>query len=270
HGVDDSRAALARGGLLTVAGLGATVLASVLVSSRVASAFDARWRGGALTRVAVEGALLKPALSVRALLSAGRQVERALMDGDLERARQLLSWHLVSRNTTGLSASQVAGAAIASLAENVSDSVVAPLLAYRLGGMPAAYGYRFANTADAMLGYRTPELEWFGKPAARLDDLFNLAPSRATAVLIALVAGVARGSTRESLRVAWDDAGQTPSPNGGWPMAAMAGALGVRLEKRGVYVLGDHLREPRPSDIGRARKLVTVVTALATLAVDLS
>jgi adenosylcobinamide-phosphate synthase len=217
-----------------------------------------------------EGVLLKSSLSVRALLSAGHVVERALRAGDLPEARRLLSYHLVSRNTSRLTGSQIAGAAIASLAENVSDSVVAPLLTYRLGGLPAAYAYRFANTADAMLGYRTPELEWFGKPAARLDDILNLAPSRLTALLIAAAAGAARGSSRGALRIAWRDASCTPSPNGGWPMAAMAGALGVRIEKVGVYVLGNDRRAPCAVDIGRARAIVAAVTALATTLAELT
>lgn len=270
HSTSGALGAFVRGAALVTLGVGATVLASAAASAGLASALDAGALGLAPFDALAEGMLLKPALSVRALLSAGLAVEQALMRGDLTRARQLLSWHLVSRDTATLSGAQIAGAAIASLAENASDSIVAPLLAYRLGGVPVAYGYRFANTADAMLGYRTADLEWFGKPAARLDDLLNLAPSRATALLIALAAGVAGGSSRRAWRVMRQSASRAPSPNGGWPMAAMSGALGVRLEKRGVYGLGDELREPRVDDIRRARAIVVAVTALATAAVELT
>jgi adenosylcobinamide-phosphate synthase len=189
-----------------------------------------------------------------------------LLAGDLVEARRLLSYHLVSRDVTNLDASHVVGAAISSLAENLNDSVVAPLLAYRLGGLPTAYAYRAINTADAMLGYRTPELEWFGKPAARADDIVNWIPARLTALLIA----IASGAPRESLNVARADARRCPSPNGGWPMAAMAGALGVVLVKRGVYTLHARGRHPTPADLARARRVTTLAAALATAIVEIA
>lgn len=211
----------------------------------------------------IEGALLKPSLSLRALLDAGMQVERALWAGELSEARRLLAWHLVSRDTTSLSASEVAGAAIESLAENLSDGLVAPLLAYAAGGLPAAYVYRFINTADAMLGYRTSELEWFGKAAARTDDALNLAPARITAALIALAARSGGGSSRAAARIALRDHARTASPNAGWPMAAMAGALGVRLDKRAAYTLHAQGTAPSWSDIARTRRIVTTASIAA-------
>lgn len=207
-------------------------------------------------RPPLRGALLKPALSLRALLSAGMEIERALAAGDLPEARRLLAWHLVSRNTSGLSPAEVAGAAIESLAENLGDGLVAPLLAFQAGGLPAAYAYRFVNTADAMLGYRTPELEWFGKVAARADDALNWIPTRLSALCIALAAPLGGGRPDAALRVAFRDAGRTPSPNAGWPMAAIAGALGVRLDKRGVYTLHPEGRDPGAPDLRRALRIV--------------
>jgi adenosylcobinamide-phosphate synthase len=212
------------------------------------------------------GVALKPALSLRALLEAGRAVERALAAGRLEEARRLLSYHLVSRDTADLDASLVAGAAISSLAENLSDSVVAPLIAFRVAGLGGAYAYRAINTADAMLGYHTPELEWFGKPAARLDDVVNWLPARLSAALIA----VASGAPRAALSVARADARRCPSPNGGWPMAAMAGALGVVLVKRGVYTLHAAGRPPGTADLRRARHVTAMAAALATALVELA
>jgi adenosylcobinamide-phosphate synthase len=215
---------------------------------------------------ALEPIALKPALSLRALLEAGEAVEKALGAGRLEDARRLLAYHLVSRDVTNLDASHVAGAAISSLAENLNDSVVAPLIAYRLGGLPAAYAYRAINTADAMLGYRTPELEWFGKPAAKADDIVNWIPARLTALLIA----IASGTPGVSLRVARADARRCPSPNGGWPMAAMAGALGVVLVKRGVYTLHARGRQPTPADLARARRVTAAAATLATALVEVA
>ncbi|MFD1733475.1 adenosylcobinamide-phosphate synthase CbiB [Deinococcus malanensis] len=179
----------------------------------------------------VQGAALKPLLARTALFGAVGEVRAALSRDDLNEARRLLAWHLVSRDTSQLSAAEVAGAAIESLAENLSDSVVAPLLAFRLGGLPLAAAYRLCNTADAMWGYRTPELEWAGKTAAHADDLLNLTPARLTAVCTLLA--TCGSGTREWAR----DRRRTSSPNAGHPMSAFAGALGVRLDKRGVYVL---------------------------------
>lgn len=211
------------------------------------------------------GAALKPTFAVRALFRAVRGVEMALRAGDLADARARLSCDLVSRETTHLDAHQIAEAAIASLAENLSDSVIAPWLAARLGGLPAAYAYRFINTADAMLGYRTPELEWLGKPAARLDDLVNLVPARFTALLLVGAAPVGRGSSLRAADVMWRDHARTPSPNGGWPMAAMAGALDCRIAKLGVYTLNDGAPLPHATHVRRARRIATAAVAAGAL-----
>jgi adenosylcobinamide-phosphate synthase len=243
----------------TFAGGLATLLGVTLASAGTAHAVSRR-----LGRVG-RGIALKPALSLRALLDAGAAVERALAAGRLGEARRLLSYHLVSRDTTTLGPSDIAGAAISSLAENLSDSVVAPLLAFRLGGLPAAYAYRAINTADAMLGYHTPELERFGKPSARTDDVVNWVPARLSAVLIAL----ASGAPRAALSVARADARRCPSPNGGWPMGAMAGGLGVVLIKRGVYTLHARGRPPGPRDLARAREVTASAAVLATAVVEL-
>ncbi len=215
------------------------------------------------------GAALKPALAVRALVAAGRVVEDALRAGRLDEARRLAGVHLVSRDTAALSASEVAGATISSLAENLNDSVVAPLLAFRVAGLAGAYAYRAANTADSMLGYRTSELEWFGKPAARADDILSWIPARLSAALIALAAPAGQGSARDALALIHRDARRTTSPNAGWPMAAMAGALGVTLVKRDVYRLHDEGRPPSANDIARARRVVSTAAWLAAAAVDL-
>lgn len=237
---------------------GATLVAGGAIVSMRAARVAERVLGRApeSIRAPLRGTLLKPALALRALLSAGAQIERALAGGDLPEARRLLAWHLVSRDTSGLSPAEVAGAAIESLAENLGDGLVAPLLAFRAGGLPAAYGHRFVNTADAMLGYRTPELEWFGKFAARADDALNWIPARLSALCIALAAPLGDGRPDAALWVALRDAGRTPSPNAGWPMAAMAGALGVRLDKRGAYTLHPEGCDPGAPDLRRALRIV--------------
>ena len=212
----------------------------------------------------VEAALLKSTFAVRALLIAGEGVRRALDAGDDEGAREALR-SLVSRDTRGLSRPLLAAAAIESLAENVTDSFVAPWLAYALAGLPGAFAYRAVNTLDSMIGYRG-RYEYLGKAAARLDDLLNLAPARLAAAAQTLAAPAGRGSPAGAVRVTLADRRKTASPNAGWMMAAMAGALGVRLEKTGAYVLGRG-REPDPADIRRAQLLAAATAALVLLGI---
>jgi adenosylcobinamide-phosphate synthase len=210
-----------------------------------------------------EAGLLKMTFSLRGLTAAADEVGEALAAGNLSEARRLVSWHLVSRETAALSPSQVAAATIESVAENTSDGVVAPLLYYALGGLPAALAYRFINTADSMLGYRDPAYEWLGKIPARLDDLANLLPARVTAGLLALAAAPAGEDIAGAWRVWRRDASKTASPNAGHPMSAMAGALGVELEKVGHYQLGAGGYSPAPGDIRRAVHLSRMAIVLA-------
>jgi adenosylcobinamide-phosphate synthase len=201
--------------------------------------------------------LLKPLFSIRSLFAAVRAVQLPLEGSDLPldlpEARKMLSWHLVSRPTHELSTNEVAGAAIESLFENLSDSIIAPILCFAIGGLPLAALYRFANTADAMWGYRTPPLEYPGKWAAHTDDVLNLIPARVTGCCIALAS-----FKLEGWRVMLRDGLKTASPNAGIPMSAGAGALGIRLEKRGVYALNASARAPQPSDLAPALKLARI------------
>ena len=210
--------------------------------------------------------LLKPLLAWRMLhdevLAVEAALGRSLPEGRAQLAR------LVSRDVHSLSAMQVRESAIESLAENLNDSVVAPLFWFALLGLPGAALYRFANTADAMWGY--PGMrggrywQWAGKWAARADDVLSWLPARITAVLLALVA---RGVPLSTLA---RQARKTPSPNSGWPMAAMALALGVRLTKPGVYTLHSKGRRPGPLDTQRAARLGhRVVLAMVPVAAAL-
>jgi adenosylcobinamide-phosphate synthase len=225
-------------------------------------------RAPAMLRVTALGLLLKPALSVRGLIQAAQLVETALERADLDTARHELR-ALVSRPASGLTGQQIASATIESLAENLPDSVLAPALAFLIGGLGGAYGYRAANTLDAMIGYHGDHEE-LGKVAARLDDLFNLAPARIAALLLAASALVTGDDARAALTTMCVDAGRTESPNAGWPMSAAAGALGVRLEKPGHYCLGGDYRQPAAADIARARRLLWTSVALGAAVVNLA
>ena len=203
----------------------------------------------ALLVVVLMGWVLKTLLSWRMLHDEVGAVEAALQQS-LAAGRERLSW-LVSRDTALLSESEVRESAIESLAENLNDSVVAPIFWFVLFGLPGAAIYRFANTADAMWGYRGihrgRHWEWAGKWAARADDVLSWLPARLTAWLLA---GVARGLSPAALR---REAAKTPSPNSGWPMAAMALALGVSLRKPGIYILNAAGRPPLPEDTALAQ-----------------
>ena len=209
-----------------------------------------------------EAYLLKLSLSPRGLRRAALAVETALEEGNLPKARQELAWHLVSRDTQTLDEGQVAGATIESVAENASDGVLALLFYYALGGLPLVWMYRFANTLDSMWGYHNERYEWLGKSAARLDDLLNWLPARFTAFLLVLAAALRGENARQALRILHRDARTTASPNAGYPMSAMAGALGVELEKVGQYRLGRGLSVPKAEDIGRAVHLMQTAVFL--------
>ncbi|MET3494922.1 adenosylcobinamide-phosphate synthase CbiB [Variovorax boronicumulans] len=215
------------------------------------------------------GLLLKPLFAWRMLRDEVLAVEAAL-GVSLDAGRQQLA-RLVSRDVQALSEREVRESAIESLAENLNDSLVAPLFWFVLLGLPGAALYRFANTADAMWGYRGErngrDWTWLGKWAARADDALSWIPARITVLLLALAAGRwPRGLGREARR--------TPSPNSGWPMAAMALLLGVRLAKPGVYALNGEGRQAAAADThrtallgGRAVLAAAVFASLAILAV---
>jgi adenosylcobinamide-phosphate synthase len=222
-----------------------------------ATARSARPLGAA--GVLLEAFALKSTFSVRALLAAGGQVRLQLEAGELGEARRALR-SLVSRPVAELTPGLVAAAAIESLAENATDSALAPWLAFAACGLPGAAAYRTLNTLDSMVGYRG-RFEYLGKTAARLDDLANLLPARIGALLIALAAGAGAGSPRRAMVIAAREHRRTASPNAGWTMAAIAGALGVRLEKVGAYRLGDG-DQPDARGIRRAQRIVLGALAL--------
>lgn len=213
----------------------------------------------------VTGVGLWTLLALRGLFAAAGTVARALARGDVEAARAALGWHLVSRPTHSLDAAQVASGAVESVAENLTDAYIAPVVFFLVFGLPGAAFYRAVNTADAMIGYREGGLEHFGKLAARLDDVLNLAPARLAALAIVIASPLAGASARRAWTTLRRDRARTASPNAGWTMAAIAGALQVTLEKPGAYRLGEG-RAPGAGDVGRALRIVAVAAALLTLA----
>jgi adenosylcobinamide-phosphate synthase len=209
-------------------------------------------------------------LAQRSLWDHVQMVARPLAAGNLAEARAAVGM-IVGRDVGRLSESDVAAAAIESLAESFCDGVVAPLFWFMVAGLPGLFVYKAVNTADSMIGHREPRWRSFGWASARCDDLLNLIPARLAGVLVALGAMFILKRGR-GWRVMLRDAGKHASPNAGWPEAAMAGALGVRLGGPAWYdgalshrpVLGEG-RAPEAADLARALKVYLVACAILWL-----
>jgi adenosylcobinamide-phosphate synthase len=217
-----------------------------------------------------EAILASTLLAQKSLHRHVAAVAATLENGDLIAARKAVS-HIVGRDTDTLDEAGVARAAIESLAENFSDAVVAPVLWMAIAGLPGAALYKAINTADSVIGHRTPRYEAFGWAAARLDDLANLPASRLSAVLLIVAAAFKQGaSARRAVRAVWRDASHHRSPNAGYPEAAMAGALGLSLAGPRVYggvrvddaLMGDGRREASAADIRDALALYRYADAI--------
>jgi adenosylcobinamide-phosphate synthase len=180
------------------------------------------------------GVLASSLLAQRSLDTHVLAVATALEQGGIDAGRQAVS-HIVGRDTRSLDEAAVCRAAIESLAENFSDGVVAPLFWMVVGGLPGALAYKAINTADSMIGHKSEKYLAFGWASARIDDLVNLPASRLSAVWLALAAALLGLSPRTALATVWRDAGHHRSPNAGWPEAAMAGALAIRLSAPRIY-----------------------------------
>ena len=218
-------------------------------------------------------ALASTTLATRGLLDAVRRIEAPLRAGDLAVARQKLS-HIVGRETAHLNQDKVLCASLESLAESTCDGIVAPLFYLLVCGVPAAMAYKAISTLDSMIGYRTEKYFYFGKFAARLDDLVNWLPARLTACFMIIATFVVRLNSSRALRIAWRDRANHLSPNAGYPEAALAGAFGIRLGGPSIY-FGKEVHKPYLGDDstpvkiemlkeGRILCLVTATLSLAT------
>ncbi|MBX9461848.1 MAG: adenosylcobinamide-phosphate synthase CbiB [Aquamicrobium sp.] len=226
----------------------------------------AGWVGLLLLAVLASSLLAQRSLRVHV-----EAVAHALDTGGLEAGREAVS-HIVGRDPQSLDEAGVSRAAIESLAENFSDGVVAPAFWLALAGLPGGIAYKAINTADSMIGHRTPRHLAFGRASARLDDLVNLPASRLCALLICAASALVPGaSPAEAWRAVWRDARYHKSPNAGWPEAAMAGALGLALagpRSYGGVVVDDVFmgeggrRAADAADIRRALRLYRIADAL--------
>jgi adenosylcobinamide-phosphate synthase len=245
----------------------------IAVASGLAQAAQAAMPRG-WSRLVLLGILAWPFVALRSLHDHVAAVARPLQSGDLAAARSAVSM-IVGRDPARLDEAGIARAAIESLAENTSDGIVAPLLWGVLFGLPGIVGYKAVNTLDSMIGHRTERHALFGWAAARIDDVANLVPARFTGLLFALMSAHPKDATSCMIK----DARRHRSPNAGWPEAAMAGALGVRLCGPRVYHgeladepwLNGAVRDPTADDISQGLKLYSrAMMCLAGLLVALA
>lgn len=249
------------------------VLVAILIAVSIAAGIVLWWLATLLAPPLVGVLLVAMAAST---LIAQRSLDRhvaavatALERDGLEAGRKAVS-QIVGRDPDQLDEARVCRAAIESLAENFSDGVVAPLFWLLVGGLPGAVAYKAINTADSMIGHRSERYRHFGWAAARTDDVVNLPASRLSALWLVLAAAIVGADWRSALRAVWRDAGKHRSPNAGWPEAAMAGALRLRLAGPRIYGgqvvedhwMGDGRAEAQPADIRKALRLYRAACAL--------
>jgi len=207
------------------------------------------WRFNAIAGIIISALLFKSTFTITGLRRAAQKVRNLLKEENIDKTRFELR-ALVSRDTSKLSEPLLASAAVESVAEGTCDSLVAPMFYFLLLGVPGAVGYRVVNTLDAMIGYHD-KYEYLGKFAARLDDVLNFIPARLAALLL-----ISAAAFQKSGRRAWQTARlehiKTESPNAGWTIAAMAGALNTRLEKVGHYTFKESGLAPSTGTIDSA------------------
>jgi adenosylcobinamide-phosphate synthase len=209
-------------------------------------------------------------LALRSLDVESALVMRHLERSDLAAARASLAM-IVGRDTAHLNETEIVRAVVETVSENLSDGVIAPLFYLALGGPAAMAAYKAINTLDSMVGYRNDRYREFGWASARLDDLANFLPARLTALLVAAAAPLVGLRGGRALRIAWRDGGSQPSPNAGYPEAAFAGALGVRLGGLNFYggkpspkaTLGDPVRTLDRAAYRDSRRLLYAASAIA-------
>lgn len=185
----------------------------------------------------IYGFLLSTTIGYKSLFEFCKKPIEYIKNGDLEGARKAVQ-HIVSRDASKLDKEHVLSAAVESLSENITDSIIGALFYAIFFGLPGAFVYRAINTLDAMIGYKNEKYLWYGKLAARLDDIANFIPSRIAGILLIITAPFYKGDVKKAIYGFLKEANKVPSPNSGYTMATLANALNITLEKIGYYKLG--------------------------------
>ena len=220
----------------------------------------------------VQAVLLSFTISPRSLAAAGREIRFYLLARNLEEARCKVGW-IVGRDTDRLDVGGVTRATVETIAENTVDGIIAPLFFFVLGGAPLAMLYRAVNTMDSMLGYKNAKYLYFGRAAARLDDVLNYIPARITGLLMVIAAWFLQYDFKNAWHMMRRDAAKHPSPNGGYAEATVAGALQIRLGGMNSYFgrpsfreyMGDPLQELGPEHIQQTIRMMYATTILFLL-----
>lgn len=250
------------------------VLITLLVSYEAAAAvmmlsYRIPWEWGSAV---AGGLLLSFTISPKSLAEAGKGIYALLMLGELEEARKKVGW-IVGRDTENLTEAEIARATVETIAENTVDGIIAPLFFFVVGGVPLAVLYRAANTMDSMIGYKNDKYLYFGRAAARLDDVLNYMPARITGVLFVFAAWILGFDYRNAYRMMLRDAQKHPSPNGGYAEATVAGALHIRLGGMNSYFgkksfrayMGEAIELTAPKHIMECIRMMYTVTVMFIL-----
>jgi adenosylcobinamide-phosphate synthase len=222
--------------------------------------FGIRHFTGRIPYIVVSAILLETTFAIKCMRQYTMPIAAAIKNKDVEKARKGL-YYIVRRDPNMLNEQQIVSAAVESIAESTTDGITTPFFFFALFGVPGAFAFRVINTLDSMVGYKDQEHMNIGWFSAKLDTIANYIPARLTALLIVAAAALLGENWRESWRIMQRDKAKTNSVNAGWTMSAMAGALGVQLEKSGHYTLGDK-GDISPEHISRALRIMELTTVM--------
>lgn len=222
--------------------------------------------------IIVEGILIYFCISAKGLKVEGLKVIKTLATGDIEKARLELSY-IVGRDTKSLDEKAIVRAVIETVAENMSDGIIAPLIFAGIGGAPLAMAYKAVNTCDSMFGYKNDKYIDFGFVSAKLDDLFNYIPARITAYFIIVASGILGFNYKNSYKIYKRDRYNHTSPNSAHPEAAVAGALGIKLGGSNYYfgklvkkpTIGEAIKDIEIDDLYKTNRILTLVSLMGLL-----
>ena len=218
-----------------------------------------------MTAIFIEALVLSFMISPRSLAEAGKEIYDLLVKDDILEARRKVGW-IVGRDTDKLDEPEIVRATVETIAENTVDGIISPLFFFMLGGLPLAIVYRAANTMDSMIGYKNDKYLYFGRAAARLDDILNYIPARLTALLFIISSILLKFDYKNSIAIMKRDAKKHPSPNGGYAEATVAGALNIRLGGYNSYFGKMSFREYMgdPLEILEARHITLTIKLMYT------
>lgn len=220
-------------------------------------------------KIFLEALILSFMISPRSLSQAAEEIYQLLINKNIKQARVKVGW-IVGRDTDKLSQPEIVRATIETVSENTVDGIISPLFFFVIGGLPLAIVYRVANTMDSMLGYKNDKYLYFGRCAARLDDILNFIPARITAILFIISSLILNFNFKNAFKIMIRDANKHPSPNGGYAESTVAGALNIRLGGFNSYFgktsfreyMGDSIEELSPKHILLTIKLMFTATIL--------